>query len=163
MEESGGIALAEFYGQYMVLMDKKGRIALPSKLRPDTATEPEAADGFMLAKGLDGCLTLYPRKQWEVIKGRLDTLDFTRKDFRYFGRRLYSGAIPINLDRQGRMLIPANLQKEAGLSREILLIGANRWIELWDPDKYQEYLDGYGKSYEEVAEKLFDVNRPQKE
>jgi MraZ protein len=157
-----------FYGQYTVLMDDKGRIALPSKLRPAPTAQADpagvdTADGFMLTKGLDGCLTLYPQKQWEIIQKRLDTLDFTRRDFRYFGRRLYSVAIPINLDRQGRMLIPTHLQKEAGLSREILIIGANRWVELWDPGRYQEYLDGYGQSYEEVAEKLFDVNRPQKE
>jgi len=155
--------LTGFYGQHTVLMDNKGRIALPSKLRPAPTADSETIEGFMLTKGLDGCLTLYPDKQWEIIQNRLDTLDFTRRDFRYFGRRLYSVAVPVNLDRQGRMLIPAHLQKEAGLSREILVIGANRWIELWDPERYQEYLDGYGQSYEEVAEKLFDVNRPQKE
>ncbi len=152
-----------FYGQHTVLMDAKGRIALPSKLRPAATVESETADGFMLTKGLDGCLTLYPQKQWETIQKRLDTLDFTRKDSRYFGRRLHSVAVPINLDRQGRMLIPTHLQKEAGLTREVLVIGANRWIELWDPELYRKYLDDYGQSYEEVAEKLFDVNRQQKE
>jgi MraZ protein len=144
-------------------MDKKGRIALPAKLRPVSTDDSDNTNDFMLTKGLDGCLTLYPQKQWEIIQERLDTLDFTRKDFRYFGRLLYSVADPVSLDRQGRMLITAHLQKEAELTREVLVLGANRWIELWNPANYQKYLDGYGQSYEEVAEKLFDVNRQPKE
>ena len=152
-----------FYGQYTVLMDKKGRIALPAKLRPVSTDDSDNTNDFMLTKGLDGCLTLYPQKQWEIIQERLDTLDFTRKDFRYFGRLLYSVAVPVSLDRQGRMLIATHLQKEAGLTREVLVLGANRWIELWNPESYRKYLDGYGQSYEEVAEKLFDVNRQPKE
>jgi MraZ protein len=155
--------LVGFYGQYTVLMDKKGRIALPAKLRPDGRDSHNPNETFMLTKGLDGCLTLYPEKQWEQIQQRLDTLDFTRKDFRYFGRLLYSVAMPVTLDRQGRMLIPDHLQKEAGLSREILVMGANRWIELWNPERYRSYLSDYGQSYEEVAEKLFDINRNQRE
>ncbi len=152
-----------FYGQYTVLMDNKGRIALPSKLRLSLKDDPDSSGAFMLTKGLDGCLTLYPEKQWELIQQRLDTLDFTRKDFRYFGRMLYSGAVPIVPDRQGRMLIPGHLQKNADLVREVLILGANRWIELWNPERYEKYLGGYGQSYEEVAEKLFDVNRNQRE
>jgi MraZ protein len=155
--------LTGFYGQFIVLMDNKGRIALPAKLRPLPLKEKKTDASFMLTKGLDGCLALYPEKQWEVIQRRLDTLDFTRRDFRYFGRLLYSVAVPVGLDRQGRMLIPTHLQKDALLEREVLIIGANRWIELWNPEHYEQYLKGYGQSYEDVAEKLFDVNRHQKE
>ena len=152
-----------FYGQYTIVMDEKGRIALPAKLRVTFRSEKKTWDSFMLTKGLDGCLALYPSKQWELILSRLNTLDFTRKDFRYFSRRLYSAAVPITLDRQGRMLIPPKLQEEAGLEREILVIGANNWIELWNPEHYGKYLSQYGQSYEEVAEKLFDVARQQRE
>ncbi len=156
-----------FYGQYTVLMDDKGRIALPSKMRPSSKTGKKDKDSekeqFMLTKGLDGCLALYPQKQWESIQAQLDTLSFTQKDLRYFNRRLNSVAVPLTLDRQGRMHIPQHLQKEAGLEREVLVIGANRWIELWNPGTYEGYLDHYGQSYEEVAEKLFNVNRPQDE
>jgi MraZ protein len=151
--------LIGFFGQYTVLMDEKGRIALPAKLRPLEPEDFKSGITFMLTKGLDGCLALYPEKQWQLIQQQLDTVTFTRKDFRYFNRLLYSGAVPVNLDRQGRMLVPAHLQEAAGLNREVLIIGANRWIELWNPKRYQEYLDQYGQSYEEVAEKLFDINR----
>ena len=151
-----------YFGQYTVLMDQKGRIGLPSKLRPSSG-DTKITESFMLTKGLDGCLALYPEKQWQLIQERLNTLDFTRKDYRYFSRLLYSVAVPVNLDRQGRMIIPGHLQKVAGLDREVLIIGANRWIELWHPPQYREYLEQYGQSYEEVAEQLFDVNRQSKE
>ena len=152
-----------FYGRYDVLMDEKGRISLPARLRPSSIEGAGEPDSFILTKGLDGCLALYPRKHWEQIQQRLDSLSFTRKDFRYFSRLLHSGAVLITLDRQGRLLIPSHLQKEASLKKEILVIGAYRWIEFWDPGLYQQYLDQYGQSYEEVAEKLFDINHWQKE
>lgn len=152
-----------FYGRYTVLMDEKGRIALPAKFRPSIKTDKDDDGHFMLTKGLDGCLALYPEREWELIQERLNTLDFTRKDYRYFSRLLYSVAVPIKLDRQGRLLIPSHLQEEARLEREILILGANRWIELWSPGGYEQYLNQYGQSYEDVAEKLFDVNRQQKE
>ena len=155
--------MTAFYGRYIVLMDDKGRISLPAKLRPILQKPRESSDGFMLTKGLDGCLALYPEEQWARIQERLNTLDFTRKDFRFFSRQLYPVASPVNLDRQGRMHIPPHLQEQAGLKREILLMGINGWIELWNPEKYEQYLTEYGKSYEDVAERLFDVNRQQKE
>ncbi|MCX6825718.1 MAG: division/cell wall cluster transcriptional repressor MraZ [candidate division Zixibacteria bacterium] len=152
-----------FYGQFNIVMDEKGRIIIPSKLRPIIPKGAKEVENFILTKGLDGCLALYPRKQWELIQQRLDSLSFTQKDFRYFSRLLHSVAILINLDRQGRLLIPSHLQQEASLKKEILVIGAYRWIEFWNPDIYRKYLDQYGQSYEEVAEKLFDINHWQKE
>lgn len=152
-----------FYGRFEVVMDIKGRISLPAKLRPSLIEGVGEPDSFILTKGLDGCLALYPRKQWEQIQQRLDSLNFTRKDFRYFSRLLHSVAVLITLDRQGRLLIPSHLQREASLEKDVLVIGAYRWIEFWNPALYQQYLDQYGQSYEEVAEKLFDINSWQKE
>ena len=151
-----------FYGQFTVLMDKKGRISLPSKLRPSQEKSKQNNE-FILTKGLDGCLALYPGSEWQQIQQRLSGLNFTQKDFRYFSRLLHSVAVNINLDRQGRLLIPSHLQQDAGITKEILAIGVYRWIEFWDPDKYRQYLSQYGQSYEEVAEKLFDLNRGQEE
>ncbi len=149
-----------FFGRFIALMDSKGRISLPSKLRPESKKEM-TKETFILTKGLDGCLALYPADEWEKIQQRLDTLSFTRKDFRYFSRMLHSAAVSVTLDRQGRLLIPAHLQQDAGLAKEVLVIGAYRWIELWEPDRYLGYLDEYGQSYEEVAEKLFDSPKRQ--
>ena len=145
-----------FYGQFEVTMDDKGRISLPSKLRPVPKKDRKDKETFVLTKGLDGCLALYPKNQWELIQKRLDSLSFTSKDFRFFSRQLHSVAVLITLDRQGRMLIPSNLQQNAGLEKEVLVLGSYRWIEIWNPSIYQSYLEKYGQSYEEVAEKLFD-------
>jgi MraZ protein len=152
-----------FFGQFKVVMDEKGRIALPAKLRPSSQLGANEPDSFILTKGLDGCLALYPKKQWETIQQRLDSLNFTRKDFRYFSRLLHSMAVLVTLDRQGRLLIPSHLQDEASLKKDILIIGAYRWVEFWNPETYDQYLKQYGQSYEEVAEKLFDLNHWQKE
>jgi MraZ protein len=152
-----------FYGQYEVLMDDKGRISLPARLRPSVRDGVQKADNFVLTRGLDGCLALYPSKQWEQIQQRLSSLNFTRKDFRYFSRLLHSAAVLITLDRQGRLLIPSQLQKEASLDKTILVVGNYRWIEFWNPQIYRQYLEQYGQSYEEVAEKLFDIGAWQNE
>ncbi len=152
-----------FYGQYNVVMDEKGRIILPARLRPSFQEGAQEPDNFILTKGLDGCLALYPRKQWEQIQQRLGSLNFTRKDFRYFSRLLHSAAVTIILDRQGRLLIPAHLKEEASLDKDILVIGNYRWIEFWNPQIYRQYITQYGQSYEEVAERLFDIDSWQKE
>ncbi len=149
-----------FYGQFTVLMDEKGRISLPSKLRP-SEKQAKQDNEFILTKGLDGCLALYPTSEWQQIQQRLGELNFTQKDFRYFSRLLHSVAVNINLDRQGRLLIPSHLQQDAGINKEILAIGVYRWIEFWNPESYRQYLSQYGQSYEDVAEKLFDLNRGQ--
>lgn len=148
-----------FFGQFTVNMDNKGRIALPSKLRPSPPDDKKSTTEFILTKGLDGCLSLYPETQWQIIQQRLGSHNFNRRDYRFFSRMLHSVAVNINLDRQGRLLIPSHLQEDAGLKREVLVIGVNRWIEFWEPQRYTEYLNQYGQSYEEVAEKLFDLNR----
>ncbi len=153
-----GEALSGFYGQYQTTLDAKGRIALPAKLRsvkrhPSKKTLLEG--NLILTKGLEGCLSLYPEVEWADMQGRLSSLNFTQKDFRFFSRRFYSSASTVSLDRSGRILIPSHLQKEADLQHGLLVIGVNNWVEIWNPDRYRYYLEQYSKSYEEVAERLF--------
>lgn len=154
-----------FYGLYHTTMDDKGRFALPAKLRSiNGADEKPLLEGdLVLTKGLEGCLTLYPEAEWADIQGRLSTLTFTKKDFRYFGRRFYSSASIVSPDRNGRILIPAHLIKEAALAKDLMVIGVNRWIEIWNPDRYQYYLEQFSASYEDVAERLFPGDDEQPE
>lgn len=149
--------MAGFFGQYQTAIDEKGRLALPAKLRSVTggAAEPLLNGDLILAKGLEGCLSLYPEPEWAEIQNRLSSLNFTKRDFRYFSRRLYSLASVVTPDRNGRILIPGNLMTEAGLKKEALVIGVNRSVEIWHPERYQYYLEQYTGSYEEVAERLF--------
>lgn len=144
-------------GQYSTSMDEKGRFAIPAKLRSvtDPENKPYLEGELVLTKGLEGCLTLYPEAKWAEIQDRLATLNFTKKDFRFFGRRFYASASTVVPDKNGRILIPSHLITEASLKKEIQVIGVFDYIELWNPDRYQYYLEQYSGSYEEVAERLF--------
>lgn len=146
-----------FYGQYQTTLDDKGRFALPAKLRSVRGLSDEMLlDGdIILTKGLDGCLCLYPESEWAEIQNRLATLSFTQKDFRFFSRRFYSAATVVTPDKNGRILVPAHLIAEAGLKKDLLVAGVNQLVEVWNPERYQYYLQQYTGSYEEVAERLF--------
>jgi MraZ protein len=101
---------------------------------------------------------LFPQEEWDVIQSRLSALNFTQRDFRYFSRRFYSLASIVTPDRAGRILVPGPLQAEAKLKRDLLVIGVNRWIEIWNAERYEYYLEQSSGSYEEVAERLFTAH-----
>jgi len=152
--------LTGFYGKYQTTLDDKGRFALPAKLRAvtDAKKKPILDGDLILTKGLEGCLSLYPSREWERIQERLSSLNFTQKDFRFFSRRFYSAAGIVSPDKNGRILIPSHLIDEAVLKKELLVIGVNRWIEIWTPERYAYFLEQHAGSYEEVAERLFARN-----
>ena len=149
--------MSGFLGQYQTTMDDKGRFALPAKLRSVLGSDrkPLLDGDLTITKGLEGCLSLYPKVEWENIKSRLSSLNFTKKDSRLFSRRFYSSAGIVTPDKSGRILIPSHLVTEGKLQKDLLVIGVNNWIEIWDPIRYQYYLEQYSGSYEEVAERLF--------
>ena len=138
-------------------MDDKGRLALPAKLRAVTNSAKKSllSGNLILTKGLEGCLSLYPEAEWEAVQDRLSTLNFTQKDFRYFSRRFYSAACVVTPDKTGRILIPSHLITEAGLTRDLLVTGVNRSVEIWKPERFGYYLEQFSGSYEEVSERLF--------
>ena len=151
-----------FYGQFETTLDDKGRLALPAKLRAVKSEDGSAMlDGeIYLTKGLEGCLSLYPEPEWEEIQKRFASLNFTQRDFRFFSRRFYSSATPLAPDKMARILIPTHLLSEAGLKKDLLIIGVNRWVEIWNPERFAYYLEQFGGSYEDVAERLFTGNAP---
>ena len=160
MEKCGEPEVSGFYGQFQTTMDDKGRFGLPAKLRTvaDSKGKPYLENDLILTKGLEGCLTLYPGGEWQDIQERLSSLSFTQKDYRFFSRRFYSSAAAVSPDRSGRILVPSHLIEEAGLKKELLVIGVNNWIEIWNPERFEYYLQQYSGSYEEVAERLFTRN-----
>lgn len=158
--------LAGFYGKFQTTMDNKGRFPLPSKLRTIKGSDgkkPLLSGDLVMTKGLEGCLSLYPDGEWNEIQSRLSALSFTQKDFRSFSRRFYSSASVVAPDRSGRILIPAHLIEEADLKKDLLVIGVSRWVEIWNADRFRFYLEQYAGSYEEVAERLFAGDGPQRE
>ncbi|RKX26565.1 MAG: division/cell wall cluster transcriptional repressor MraZ, partial [Candidatus Zixiibacteriota bacterium] len=139
-----------FFGRYTTTIDEKGRCILPAKLRAvtDDSGNPMLEGGIFLTKGLEGCLSVYPQSEWVAIQQRLSTLDFTDKPYRSFSRRFYSLASPVTPDKNGRILIPSHLIEEAGLEKELAVIGVNRSIEIWNPPLLKYYLEQYAGSYE---------------
>ena len=152
-----GSGVTGFFGRYSITIDSKGRCILPAKLRAvtDDAGKPMLSGDIILTKGLEGCLAVYPEAEWNAIQERMATLEFTDKAFRSFSRRFYSFAAPVNADKNGRVLIPSHLITEADLSKELVVLGVNRWIEIWNPQLLKYYLERYAGSYEDVAAKLF--------
>lgn len=148
-----------FCGSFTCTIDDKGRLSIPAKIRPGDPDSSKkkgipAGEELVLTEGLDGCLILYTLKGWEDYKILISAQSSTQKRTRYFNRRLYQNTSLVRIDRSGRINIPEKLRKLAGLSKSVLVIGVEQIIEIWDPEKYEIYLDNFGQTYEEVAEEL---------
>lgn len=137
-----------FIGQYDHRLEEKGRLSVPKKFRS------QLAEGAVLAQGLDGCLFLYPRPTWEQLIGRLSQLPLTRSDARSFTRAFSYGAVEVEIDRLGRILIPDYLRSFAGLKDACVVAGAVDRVEIWDKDRFTSYTAQIGSRAEEIAEKL---------
>jgi len=140
-----------FLGEYQHSLDAKGRIIVPSRFRE------ELGERFIATKGLDNCLFLYPMDEWKTIEEKLRTLPFTRADVRSFARFFFSGAAELEIDKQGRILLPPNLRDYAGIERELFIIGVGSRVEIWSGEKWAEYNRTAESSYEAIAENLVDL------
>ena len=140
--------MAGYTGNYRTAVDDKGRLAIPARLRR------EGADKLFLSPGFGPYLVLYPEGEWEEITKNLRNQPFTRGDFRDFSRYLYGNSQEVAPDGQGRILIPENFLKEAGISGEATLIGVSRWIEIWSPARYQKFVTGFKPKWNKTAEKI---------
>jgi len=137
-------------GEYVHIMDEKGRVNVPARLRE------ELGDNFVVTRGLDNCLFIYPAGEWAILAAKLRNLPSSKAEARAFLRRLFSGAAEVELDRQGRVLIPPPLREHASLQKEVIFIGVSNRAELWSKEKWEEYSKEAGRSFEEVAEKMED-------
>ena len=121
-----------FRGEYNHTIDDKGRLIIPSRFRY------ELGESFVLTRGLDGCICIYPQSEWDQLEEKLRELPLTNKSSRLVTRFLIGGAVNCELDRQGRILIPAPLREHAGLSKDAVLVGTLERIEIWDKARYEE-------------------------
>ncbi|MCM8711000.1 division/cell wall cluster transcriptional repressor MraZ [Clostridium sp. SYSU_GA19001] len=139
-----------FIGEYQHALDNKNRIIIPSKFRESLG------ENFVLTKGLDGCLYAYPMEEWRIMEEKLKKLPLTNKDARAFVRFFFSGANEIDIDKQGRALIPQNLLEYAQIKKEIVSIGVSTRIEIWSKEKWEEY-NNQNIDYEDIAEKMSEL------
>lgn len=148
-----------FCGTFTCTIDDKGRLSIPARIRP---SDPEtsrrkgipAGEALVLTEGLDGCLALFTERGWEDYRRLISHKASIRRNMRYFYRRLYQNTSQVRIDRSGRINIPDKLLKLAGLGKEVLVIGVDQKIEIWDPPKYAKYLEEFGQTYEDVAEEV---------
>src|SRR5919199_5218090 len=136
-------------GEYEHTIDEKNRLTLPARFRQ------AFAGGVVLSRGMDGCLYAYPRESWEEsVQPRLDELDPLSREGRMMQRFFYSGAAEGELDRQGRVVVPASLAAHAKLDRDVVIAGVRDHLEIWDRDSWRTHLREIEGSAEHVAERL---------
>ena len=130
-----------FLGEYEATLDSKSRFLLPVGFKKQLPEEGNAQ--FVVNRGFEKCLTLYPMKSWEPIFARISQLDDFVSEVRQFRRYFLNGATMAELDSAGRLLIPPNLKEHAGLEKDIVLVAAVDKIEIWDKSKYQQFFESF--------------------
>ena len=122
-----------FTGEYRHTVDDKGRLAIPARFRA------QLADGAVLSRWIDGCLAIHTRTGWDQLSERVAAVPLTDPAGRLFQRQIFAGAFDAELDRQGRVLVPAYLREEMGISTDALVIGVRDHGEIWAPDRWATY------------------------
>ncbi|MFK8037774.1 MAG: division/cell wall cluster transcriptional repressor MraZ [Crocinitomicaceae bacterium] len=144
--------MAGLVGEYECKLDAKGRFLFPSGLRKQLS--PEANETFMMNKGFENCLTLYPQNEWDKVSVRLSKLNLFKPKNRMFYRLFHQGAKQLGLDNAGRVLVPADLLKRIGLSREIMLTAYNDRVEIWSKEEYLSVMDDSMTDFADLADEV---------
>ena len=138
-----------FMGEYNHSIDPKGRVIVPAKFREQLGEE------FVVTKGLDGCLFVYDMSEWSAFEEKLKTLPITNKDARSFVRFFLAGATTVEVDKQGRILLPGVLREFAELVKDVVIIGAGARAEIWSKERW----DGTANfdDMEDIAEHMAEL------
>lgn len=141
-----------FMGEYRHSIDEKGRLIIPAKFRE------LLGDCFVVTKGLDNCLFIYPNHEWQAFEEKLKALPIANKGARKFSRFFLAGASPCSFDKQGRILLPPNLREFACIEKEVVLIGVSSRIEIWSKDYWDTYNnEDDDLNMEDIAEQMADL------
>ncbi|MFZ5376924.1 MAG: division/cell wall cluster transcriptional repressor MraZ [Patescibacteria group bacterium] len=137
-------------GKFYHRLEEKGRVSLPKKFR-------EQAKDWIVTRGLDGCLFMFKQTEFQTQIQDLSQRTFTKKAHRDLMRLLTNEAEEISADELGRVKLPNYLIEYAGISKEIVIVGSLRYLEIWDQDKYHHYVDQLENQAETIAESIIDV------
>lgn len=136
-------------GEFDHTLDDKNRLTLPAKFRQ------ALGDGVVVTRGMDGCLVVYTRQGFDrFVEDRLEGLNPFSREARQMNRFIFAGATETELDKQGRIMVPAPLLEHAGLGREVVVAGVRDHVEIWDRAAWREQLRDVEGSVELVAERL---------
>ena len=140
-----------FIGEYKHIIDPKKRLAIPVKFRK------ELGGKAVLTRGLDGCLFIFPMREWQKLTDKLSQLPMGQGSARGFSRLMLAGAVEADLDPLGRILVPDYLKNYAGLKQKVVIAGVYNRLEIWDEEKWATYKNEVEKNTDMIAEKLGEL------
>lgn len=140
-----------FIGEYKHNIDEKGRLALPAKFRQ------ELKDGAVVTRGLDNCLFLYTKKEWEKLAEKLANLPISQANSRAFARLMLAGAMDVEFDKQGRVVLPEYLRQFAGLKKSVVIAGLYTRLEIWDESAWKQYKAQTEAESGNIAERMAEL------
>jgi len=145
-----------FLGSYNYAIDAKGRISIPAKLRKFVSTE--ANNTFVLTRGSSKCINIYPMDYWkELVASKLDKLNTFDPQDAKFMRLFLQEATEDSFDSQSRLLVPKKLIDSAEIEKEVIILGMNKYIEVWNPKLYEDYLKEIEEPYENIAKEVMKI------
>ena len=137
-----------FIGEYNHTIDEKGRVAIPVKFRGDLAR------GAVVTRGLDASLFLFPKEEWDKLAEKLASLPLGQSNSRAFARLMLAGAMDVEVDKQGRMIVPEFLRQYAGITKSVVVAGLYNRLELWDTERWETYKKATESEVGNIAEQL---------
>ncbi len=137
-----------FLGEFEHSMDDKGRVAIPARFRE------ELSEGMVFTRGFDLCLQAFPRQVWQQLAQKVSNLSLSSPEARSLRHILFSNAAEVEVDRQGRILVPQNLREYASLTEQVVIVGMDTYFELWSADRWRAVLEQLDISGVGVAEQL---------
>ncbi len=140
-----------FIGEYQHNIDAKGRMAVPAKFRA------KLGEGAIITRGLDKCLFIFTAIEWQALAGKIMALPLTQSNSRAFARLMMAGAMDVDFDGQGRVLIPDYLRVYGNLKKKAVVTGVFNRIEIWDEDSWKVYKEKTEREGDEIAEKLGEL------
>lgn len=140
-----------FIGEYHYSIDDKHRLGIPVKFRTNLLK------GAVVTRGIDVCLFLYPKSEWKKLAKKLANLPISQAKTRAFSRLMLAGAMDVNIDKQGRIIIPDYLRKYGKMGKKVVIAGLYNRLEIWDEKKWQEYKIKSEASSSEIAETLGEL------
>lgn len=120
-----------FFGEFEYRIDEKGRVPIPPRFRR------ELKEGVVLTPGVEKCITAYPLSEWKKLAATLTTGSVTRSKLRRLNRAIFATAFSLNIDGQGRIALPIPLRQYAGIEDEVVIAGANNYLELWNKEQWE--------------------------
>lgn len=140
-----------FIGEYNFSVDTKGRIAIPAKFRA------MLGKGAVVTRGLDNCLSVYPKTEWTVVAKKLSSLPISQANSRAFSRLMLAGAMAVEFDGQGRIVLPEYLRRYAAIGKKVVIAGLFNRLEVWAEDKWAAYRGQTEKDGNSIAEQLGEL------